>query len=139
MSISIQLGTKDTKRFTHKIDLQEDFSKFPTINIFFGIGQMQEQNTEFFPVQSPNLFLRILELASFDGNIIDFDFFMTTKSDDFEIIGKKKGNPTSYTTGEFAKHAPDSLPVVLRRSIFSQRMRLKSESKKCAGLFVGKA
>ena len=51
---------------------------------------MQEQNTEFFSVQSPNLFLRILELASFDGNIIDFDFFMTTKSDDFEIIGKKK-------------------------------------------------
>ena len=99
MSISIQLGTKGVRRFTHKTNLQEDLSKFPKMSIFFGIGQMQEQNTEFFPVQSPSLFLRILELASFDGNIIDFDITNTKKSVK-QILNTKRilsGLPQGYS------------------------------------------
>jgi hypothetical protein len=73
INVSIQLGKSQAKQIQEFVYLGEDLSAEPILNLEFGIGNQRIKNLDTLEVYPSILFLRVLEMASFDGNIINFN------------------------------------------------------------------
>lgn len=116
MSISIQFGRKASNFFTHKLYLEQDLTNGNNLNVSFGIGESQDN--EIIPSGSTNLFLRILEFASFDGNIINFNIdetilkqkrILTHSSENKRILSSSQDYTNNMTLIHYQLYCGDEM------------------------------